>query len=367
MPPAKKTKKEEAGSKKDEEAKMEDVAKADDTAKTTEVTKSDNDAAKADENPKAEAAAKADKDDDAKRKNVANDKNDKQPVEKEETDSDDDEEEDDKSNDGDREVGGKRKRKSSLESAFEPVDFTMHGGKDVKIIKGRGKKLKQMPSVVASMEKHSLEDVLFAHKFLFGNRGSTLKKKDLLANLHEFSGYLKEVPKGYDKDKLEAEDEIEETKFSKKAFKLVLAQVKQLCDFFDVLKVSEEGKPLNKDDMIENLLDFLSQPHPDFLSSENQDLSKKKTTPKKKSTSTKTTGTTPTTKALKDPFDLVRNHKRGTMPNNETLRQWVKAYIVSFDMDSATTKHAIRTASEKFGVDMVPKKDTIKMLLAEEM
>jgi hypothetical protein len=148
---------------------------------------------------------------------------------------------------------------------------------------------------------------------------------------------------------------------------LVLAQVKQLCDFFDVLKVSEEGKPLNKDDMIENLLDFLSQPHPDFLNSENKELSKKKNTPKKKAASSKSSAATPTTKAPKDPFDLVRNHKRGTMPNNETLRQWVKAYIVSFDMDSATTKHAIKTASEKFGVDMVPKKDTIKMLLAEEM
>jgi hypothetical protein len=84
-----------------------------------------------------------------------------------------------------------------------------------------------MPSVVASMEKHSLEEVLFAHKFLFGNRGSTLKKKDLLANLHEFSGYLKEAPKGYDKDKLEAEDEVEEVRTH------VLSSKEDVCIFDD--------------------------------------------------------------------------------------------------------------------------------------
>ncbi len=132
--------------------------------------------------------------------------------EEEGTDSDDEGSEEE-TNDGGRELG-KRKRKSSVENAFEPLDFTMQGAKQVKIIKGRGKKLKGMPSVVASIESHSLEDVLFAHKFLFGNRGSTLKKKELTANLLEFSGYLKDAPKGYDKDKLEAEDELEEVRLS---------------------------------------------------------------------------------------------------------------------------------------------------------
>lgn len=109
---------------------------------------------------------------------------------------------------------GKRKRRSSVENSFEPVDFTMQGdGKSgVKIIKGRGKALKEFPSVVASIEKRSTEDVLFGHKFLFGNRGSNLKKKELINNLLEFSGYLKAVPKGYDAEKLDAEDEIEEVR-----------------------------------------------------------------------------------------------------------------------------------------------------------
>lgn len=104
----------------------------------------------------------------------------------------------------------KRQRKSSTEASFEPEDFTMQDASGVKIVIGRGKQLQDFPSVVASMEKHTTEDVLFAHKFLFGNKGSSLKKKDLLKNLGEFSGYLRQVPKGYDEDKLEKEDEREE-------------------------------------------------------------------------------------------------------------------------------------------------------------
>jgi len=208
---------------------------------------------------------------------------------------------------------------------------------------------------------------------------------------------------------------------------MILAQVRMLCDFFDVIRVDDDGKPLNKDDMIENLLDFLSQPHKDFLNSEypdllskksangkmasttkkapNTDSTKKADTPKKvdnskKAPSTKTakkapspekstvspkkkedvkpektavvknvsrSPTKPKAEPAKDPFTLVKKHKRGAEPNDAALRQWVKAYIVCFDMNKATTKHAIQTASEKFGVDLSGKKNTIKEMLADEM
>lgn len=101
---------------------------------------------------------------------------------------------------------------SAVESSFEPHDFSLHDTTEVNIINGRGKKLEEFPSVVASMEKHTTEEVVFAHKFLFGNKGSSLKKKELLQNLGEFSGYLKMAPKGYDKDKLEKDDEREEVR-----------------------------------------------------------------------------------------------------------------------------------------------------------
>lgn len=137
-----------------------------------------------------------------------------------------------------------------------------------------------------------------------------------------------------------------------------MAQVRVLCDFFNVQR-TDEGKPLNKDDMIENLLDFLSQPNKDFLNPD-EGSSRKSVTPRKK----------PSGKGRKSeesPFALVKSHQKGKKPSDDALRQWVRAYIVCFDMDSATTKHAIKTASDKFGVDLTKTKDRIKELLAEEM
>ena len=112
----------------------------------------------------------------------------------------------------DEDSRGKRKRMSSSETSFEPGNFTVHDSSTsrVNVVVGRGKKLQEFPSVMSSMEKHTTEEILFAHKFLFGNKGSSAKKKELLENLGEFSGYLKKVPKGYDQEKLEKEDEREE-------------------------------------------------------------------------------------------------------------------------------------------------------------
>ncbi len=175
---------------------------------------------------------------------------------------------------------------------------------------------------------------------------------------------------------------------------MILAQVRMLCDFFDVIRVDESGNALNKDDMIENLLDFLTQPHKDFLNVEYPDIVAKKATgatTKKATTAAPTKkGTTPppkmkavpkkaavkkaTSKTSKpkaeppmDPFSLIKKHTSGTEPSDGALRQWVKAYIVCFDMNRATTKHAIQTASEKFGIDLSGKKNTIKEMLADEM
>lgn len=136
----------------------------------------------------------------------------KAKVEEEEEEESESESEDESTDDEDR-GRGKRKKVSSAEAAFEPTDFTLSkSNSQVKVIKGRGKKLKDFPSVRASMEKYSTDDVLTAHKFLFGNKGMQLKKKELVNNLLEFSGYLKAVPKGYSAKKLDAEDEVEEVR-----------------------------------------------------------------------------------------------------------------------------------------------------------
>lgn len=145
-----------------------------------------------------------------------------------------------------------------------------------------------------------------------------------------------------------------------------------LCALFNVEDSNDNGKYLNKEDMVDNLLDFLSQPNSDFIKGEADEVTK----PKKKKDEAKRKSTTPKkarpkspakTQAPEEPFRLVREHEKGKKPSDGTLRQWVQAYVACFDMDTATTKHAIKTASDKFGVDLIGMKDRIKELLAEEM
>ena len=54
-----------------------------------------------------------------------------------------------------------------------------------------------------------------------------------------------------------------------------------------------------------------------------------------------------------------------TIPSAKKLRKWVLAYVTVFNLDTCTAKHAIATASEKFGVDMEFKKDVIIQMLKE--
>jgi hypothetical protein len=128
-----------------------------------------------------------------------------------------------------------------------------------------------------------------------------------------------------------------------------------------------------KEELVDRLCDFLGNPS-DLLAKppaepKSSTNGQKKATPKKKSAARKKAGTTKKAPAAeqKDPFALVKDHTKGEKPSDDALRQWVKAYVVCFDMDSATTKHAIMTASTKFGVELAPSKGRIKELLAEEM
>lgn len=98
--------------------------------------------------------------------------------------------------------------------------------------------------------------------------------------------------------------------------------------------------------------------------------SKKKAGAKKGSKKSKAKSESDDEAEVKEPptdFSKIKALKKGDKPDEETLRQWVRAYVACFDMDSATTKHAIKTASEKFGCDLSKEKSKIKELLAEEM
>jgi hypothetical protein len=340
-------------------------------------------------------------------------------------DSEDAEEssEDESTDDEDR-GRGKRKRRES--KGFEPEDFTMASERAaVKAAKirnqGRGVKLGDIPAVKAAIEKvpTTSEDLPFAYTFVFSNRGLPAKK-EMKSRLLDFSGYLPPPPKGktMTQEEIDAGDEKHEvwkhfvsvcllcssfstilryyfppiisrqTKYATKAYKLNLAQLRRLCDFFHIDQshdsTDEDGesskKAMTKDETVDRLLDFLGEPSESWVKADTDDGKKKKksTTPKKKeSTSKKTKKATSAAaskkrnsvskKVTEDPFALIKAHVRGDKPTDATLRQFVKAYVVCFDMDKATTKHAIQTASDKFGVDMIGRKKRIKEMLTEEL
>jgi hypothetical protein len=167
------------------------------------------------------------------------------------------------------------------------------------------------------------------------------------------------------------------TKYATKAYKLNLAQLRRLCDFFQVDQSSEDDgkKSLTKDETVDRLLDFLGEPDESWVkAAETADdgKKKKKTNRSNAGTKTKKAATAAKRKSVskkvqEDPFSLLKAHVKGDKPSDAALRQWVQAYVVCFDMDLATTKHAVQTASDKFGVDMAGRKKRIKEFLADEM
>jgi hypothetical protein len=143
-----------------------------------------------------------------------------------------------------------------------------------------------------------------------------------------------------------------------------IAQIRKLCHFFHVDHKGEGKKPLNKEGTVEKLLDFLGEPDVGLTVDEPSEATK---APKSTTTTAGTVNRKVKKKPSEDSFDVIKTHTKGEKPSDEALRQWAKAYVVCFDMDKATTKHAILTASDKFGVDLAPRKAKIKEMLAEEM
>jgi len=272
---------------------------------------------------------------------------------------------DDEDNDG----SGRGKRQRREFKHYEPDDFTMisHNAtiKAAALEEGRGTKLVDIECVKASIDKYKLSSDEFtnAYKFLF-SRGVS-NKKIMKQKLLEFNGYLPLVPEDQKNEQQEDEDENIETKYATKAFKMNVSQIKNLCEFFAVDLRGEDGKTLNKEKMIDRLLDFLSSPEESMVKEKVSSCTKKKAAPapatksKKKSPIKKRKSVTKNA----DPFSLLKDHKKGEDPSDAAIRQWVKAYIVCVDLDTATTKDAIAIASAKFGVEMKDKKARIKQLL----
>ena len=167
------------------------------------------------------------------------------------------------------------------------------------------------------------------------------------------------------------------------------AQIMELCKFFDLDLFPTKDEPkMDKDTCIDRLLDFLGAPHSDWLnpSVDVKKSSTKLTSKKKTSSSTrkptpmtiKPTPTTikPTPMTIKPTPTRITDYatikafasrKTKNMPTDDVLRAWVRSYLACFNLDKATTKHAIITCSQKFGVDMTRQKTDLKILLADEM
>jgi hypothetical protein len=118
--------------------------------------------------------------------------------------------------------------------------------------------------------------------------------------------------------------------------------------------------------MVDNLMDFLGQPNEEFVNQPDK-VTTTGGTKTKKTASKRNTAVAKVEVVETGPFSLVRNHKKGKNPTNILLRQGVKAYVICFNMGSATTKHAMKTAADKFGANLAKRKDKMKELLAEEM
>lgn len=161
-------------------------------------------------------------------------------------------------------------------------------------------------------------------------------------------------------------------------------QIVDLCNFFALtLEPTKDEPKMDKDTCIDRLLDFLGNPHQDWL----VDSLKEATAPAKKPAAAAAKKPTVAKKASapakkaapakKEPADTVSTQSdyakikkaigKKKVPSDEVLRAWVRAYVACFNLDKATTKHAIMTCSDKFGVDMSKMKQQIKQILAEEL
>jgi hypothetical protein len=162
---------------------------------------------------------------------------------------------------------------------------------------------------------------------------------------------------------------------STKAFKLTVPLIKKLCDLFHVDRFKLE----NKDALVDALLDFLGAPSEDQLKGGKKSkkaaaaaaASAKSSGGKKKK---KVTASAERDDVEEDDEDGTDDDddddvplKKGELPSDEALRKWVRAYVRCFNLKKATVKHAIATASDKFGVDVSKKKALLKELLTSEM
>lgn len=147
-----------------------------------------------------------------------------------------------------------------------------------------------------------------------------------------------------------------------RAFKLTLPDIKFLIEFF---RIDKKGAN-DKDKLVERLLSFLGAPDATMTLTD-APVTKKKPGRKKAKKEEDDEDDKSDLEDEVEEEEEADGEKKKEPPSDEKLRKWVRAYVRCFNLKKATTKHAVETASDKFGMDLVEKKDRIKELIAEEM
>lgn len=165
-----------------------------------------------------------------------------------------------------------------------------------------------------------------------------------------------------------------------------IREIKQLCDFFNVDRKPGKNEIMDKDLLVDRLLDFLSTPNEETMNSKEEESTTETPPPpssesfvskkRKRSVVEESEDEKDEQGGIKDwvefsraegMFALVRDHDKGDEPSDVAVRQWVQAFVACYDMDTATMKMVLQVASAKFGVDMKSKKNLIKEFLVEEI
>lgn len=283
-------------------------------------------------------------------------------------------------------------RRAAKTTVYQPIDFKHEASKkDKQSIPGKGTKLCDIPSVNKNINKLPPTSGILAaaHRLIYGTKGKK-KKPSLKTHLLNFSGFLPNV----DAEEMiskNVDEELLVDKMMEKAKKLHIPMLKLLCDLFDIERVSVNGKAPDKDRLMDILVTFLGAP------TERDTKAAKKLKLKKRSRQSKSPTPTgrPTDSKSKSPQPRKRariskkqevqeseeemsfveeedeteefNSMGEKLPTDKSLRNWVMSYVKCFNLDKVTTKHAIETASDKFGVNLIEKKARIKELLSEEI
>lgn len=135
--------------------------------------------------------------------------------------------------------------------------------------------------------------------------------------------------------------------------------MKSICDLLCLNRRPPSGKLASKGFLFNLLLEFFSHPDEKYVNTAPMDAA----SPAKKKR-----------KANEDDQDKGENsddydstEEKEPKPTKPKLKKWVKAYVACFSMDKATAKHALQTASDKFGVDLSAEKPYIMDLLKKEV